>query len=249
MEYKVLSIGIEGELNQRLKKELAQENTVLIQAMDILDGIGLWSKQDFSLIVTNLRELEQGKQVELLTGLRRMRFAPILALIDYRDKDLFAHSLDSGVDVCQPYDLPPSLLSKQVKALLRRYMDYNHCDQASTPETAPFQCGDIFIDPLRHIVKVRGCSVQLRPREFDMLLYFMRNPHIILTDEQICTNAWGMEGGYNRGVSQPIYLLRQAIEPEPENPIYIETVRRVGYRFTAHNSETCEQCDGTVSVL
>jgi len=242
MEHQVLAIGIDNAICECLKEELAKESVVLVPAMNIPDGIRLWSKQDFSLIVTNFRELKQQEQLELLAGLRRMRFAPILALIDFQDKDLFVNSLDSGVDMCQPYDLSPSLLSKQVKALLRRYTDYNHRDQTSTPETAPFQCGDIFIDPLRHIVKVRGRSVKLCPREFDMLLYFMRNPHIILTDEQVCTNAWEIEGGYSQGISQPIHVLRQAIEPEPEKPIYIETVRRVGYRFTAHNSETCEKC-------
>ncbi len=243
MEYNVLAIGIEIALHQCLKEELTKENAVLIQAMNIPDGIRLLSKQSFSLVVTDLRELEQRReQLELLAGLRRMSFAPILSLVDAQEKDLFADSLDCGVDVCQPYDLPPSLLSKQVKALLRRYTDYNHRDQISAPETALFQCGDIFIDPLRRTVMVLNRLVRLRPREFDLLLYFMRNPHIILTSEQICEHAWGMEGSYNTGVSQPVRILRQAIEPDPKHPIYIETVWRVGYRFTAHKVETCDMC-------
>ena len=127
-------------------------------------------------------------------------------------------------------------------AQLRRYLVYNHYDEPGHAEAAPFQVGDIFMDPPRRIVEVRGQKVSLRPREFAMLLYFMRNPHITLTSEQICEKAWGMEGSYSRGVSHPIRVLRTAIEPDPENPIYIETVYRVGYRFTAHKSETCDKC-------
>ena len=81
--------------------------------------------------------------------------------------------------------------------------------------------------------------MELRPREFALLLYFMRNPGIVLTAEQICDRAWGNEGSYGQGVSGPVALLRKAIEADPEHPVYIETIWRVGYRFTAHKSETC----------
>jgi len=242
MKYEVLAIGISQELHQSLKSELKEADAALIQAMDIRDGIRLLSNQPFSLVIIDLQELEQNKQIDLLIGLRRMRYAPILALIDYQDVDMFACALDGGADVCQPLDLAPRLVSKQAKALLRRYTAYNHRDQPEAPETIPFQCGDIFIDPLRHIVKVQDRTVELRPREFNLLLYFMRNPHIILSTEQICEHAWGMEGSYNRGVSQPVRILRKAIEPDPDHPIYIKTVWRVGYCFTAYKSESCDMC-------
>lgn len=98
---------------------------------------------------------------------------------------------------------------------LRRYTEYNHFNNPENAETAPFRAGDIFIDPPRHMVKVRGQSMNLRPREFSQLLYFMRNINVVLSAEQICERAWGMEGTYNQGVSQPVRLLWQAIEPNP----------------------------------
>ncbi len=242
MAYQVLTIGSSQELCQSLKSEFAEAGATLVHAMDIRDAINLVSKQSFSLVIADLQELAKDEQEDLLIGIRRMCYAPILALIDYQDRGLFSYALDGGVDVCQPLDLSPLLLSKQAKALLRRYTDYNHRDQPEVPETVPFQQGDIYIDPLRHIVRVQNHPVKLRPREFNLLLYFMRNPHIILSTEQICEHAWGMEGGYNRGVSQPVRILRQAIEPDPVQPIYIETVWRVGYRFTAYKGESCDIC-------
>ncbi len=65
---------------------------------------------------------------------------------------------------------------------------------------------------------------------------------IVLNSEQICGHAWGMEGSYNQGVSHPVRLLRQAIEPDPINPVYIKTVYRVGYCFIAFCVETCDMC-------
>jgi len=249
MEYKTLTIGINQKLRQCLKSEFAEAGAELIPAMDVGDGVRLLMKQPFSLIITDLHELEQSRQLETLTGLRRMRYAPILALIDNQDMDLFASALDSGVDVCQPFDLDPILLSKQAKALLRRYTDYNHWDQSQALETAPFWRGDIYIDPPQHIVKVRDRLVRLRPREFNLLFLFMSNPNVILSTEEICERAWKMGAGYDRGVSQPIYLLRKAIEPDPDNPIYIHTVHRLGYCFTPNNVETCDKCESSVIGL
>lgn len=74
----------------------------------------------------------------------------------------------------------------------------------------------------------------------------MRNPKVVLSAEQICENAWGTEGIYERGIAQPIRILRQAIESDPKHPVYIETVRMLGYRFTAKKVECCEICDDSV---
>lgn len=242
MKHFVLTIGISQTFYRALEHELADVGAVLVRALDISDGVNLFSKRDFSLVVTDLRALERHSRIELLAGMRRMRFVPIFALADYHDEDLIARILDFGVDVCQPRDLAPQLLAKQAKAIFRRYTAYNHYDKLEAPEAAPFQAGDLYIDPLRRVVQVLDRPLTLRPREFSLLLYLMRNPGIVLTAEQICEHAWGNEGSYNHGVSHPVRLLRLAIEPDPEHPTYIETVYRVGYRFTAYKAETCDLC-------
>lgn len=145
-----------------------------------------------------------------------------------------------GVDICISSKQAPFLIADIILSQLRRYTEYNHFNNPENAEAASFQAGDIFIDPPRRMVKVRGQSVNLRPREFSLLLYFMRNINIVLTSEQICEHAWGMEGSYKRGVSGPIAILRKIIETDPTCPRYIETVSRIGYRFTAYHSEICD---------
>ena len=67
----------------------------------------------------------------------------------------------------------------------------------------------------------------------------MRNPNIVLTADMICERAWGHEYGHD--VGRAVYNLRQRIEPVPAEPVYILTEHRVGYRFTAYCSETCDE--------
>ena len=144
-------------------------------------------------------------------------------------------AVEAGADICLDSNLPPPVISILLWAQLRRYTAYNHFD---APETAPFQIGDIGIDPSRHLVWVSGKQVALYPREFSLLLCFMRNPRRILNQDQICKYAWKKE--YPQDVAPSIHMLRKKIEPDPANPIYIKTVYRVGYRFTGNSVETCD---------
>lgn len=172
-----------------------------------------------------------------LACVERMRLtthAPILVLAP--DK-LSGPLLKAGADMCVPENLAPDMVTAHVLALLRRYTLYDHYDKRQ-PDRKAIQRGDIFIDPSRYTVLVRDRPVHLRLREFSLLHYFMRNPQLVLTPEQICAGAWKMEGGYGGDMSGPISILRRAIEPNPKAPIYIQTVNQVGYRFTAHFSGT-----------
>ena len=144
-------------------------------------------------------------------------------------------AVEAGADVCFDSNLPPLVISNLLWAQLRRYTAYNHFDVS---ETTSFQVGDIGIDPSRHLVWVCGKQVTLYPREFSLLLYFMRNPQRVLNQEHICRNAWGKE--YPQDITSSIHMLRKAIEPDPSNPVYIKTVYRVGYRFMANFVETCD---------
>ena len=134
-------------------------------------------------------------------------------------------------------------------AQFRRHTSYSRSEGQKKGKKDFFHEGDIYLDPKRGVVRVRGKSVKLHRREFLLLLYFMKHPKEILSTEQICTYAWGNEGSYERGISGPIAVLRRAIEPDPSNPIYIITKKMFGYYFTAYKSETCDICSDLVGLL
>ena len=195
----------------------------------------------FQLLVADLEYLRRVGQTEWLAGIRRISFIPVIVLCNDPEQDTRS-MVRLGADICVSGKQPYSIVADLTLAQLRRYTGYNHYRTPNSAIPAAFQIGDILIDPGRHIAEVQGKPVDLRPREFSLLLFFMQNPDIVLSSEQICEHAWGMEGSYNRGVSQPVYLLRQAIEPDPVKSIYIQTVYRVGYRFTTNHVETCDMC-------
>lgn len=239
--YQALVIGLPDSLFISLQALVAQYHLQFTAATTLQSASQLLSSTVFHILIVNMDYLRNIQQVNWLSNLRHISFAPVIVLSEAPEQDLTS-SVELGADICVSSKLPHTEIAGLIHAQLRRYTEYNHYDNPNVGEVAAFQKGDIFIDPARYVVKVRGRLVNLRPREFSLLLYFMRNPGVVLASERICEQAWGMEMGYNRGVAQPIHLLRQAIEPDPENPIYIHTVYRKGYCFTANNVETCDKC-------
>lgn len=239
--YHALAIGLSDGLLADLQVLVLQHHLRFTVASTLQMANRLLSETMFHLLIVNLDYLRSIRQIHWLSGLRHSSFAPVIVLSDTPEQDL-TNAVDLGADICISSRCPHTEIAELVHAQLRRYTQYNHYDNPINGEISAFQEGDIYIDPARYIVKVGRRPINLRPREFFLLLYFMRNPNIVLTSEQICSQAWGMEGTYDHGVAQPIHILRQAIEPDPEHPIYIQTVRLVGYRFTPNNVETCETC-------
>lgn len=241
MKYRTLVSNLPADLRLTLKHRLIGVGGTLATAKSSEETVRLCIGQPYHLIVLGVSSLNTCD--EIAADLRRISFAPIIILTDEYDTSLACSVLENGADLCLPINSPTDFLSGHIMTQFRRYTAYNKFESPQEREDVPFTSGDISIDPARRIVKVRGKETSLRPREFSLLLYFMRNPDVVLTSEQICEHAWGMEGSYNQGVAQPIRLLRKAIEPDPNHPFYIKTVWRVGYCFTtSHYGETCDGC-------
>ena len=239
MNYQALAIGLSDELFAELKNRLAQYDLHFVPSATIKEANRLLNTRIFHLLIANLEFLRDIQQTDWLSSIRHISFVPVVILTDTPKEDMGV-MIGLGMDICVSNKESHSVIADLMHAQLRRYTEYNHFNNPGSTETAPFREGDIFIDPPRRIVEVRGLPVELRPREFALLLYFMQNSNIVLTSTQICENAWGMTEGYDHGVSHPVYLLRRIIEPDPDNPVYIHTVRRVGYRFIPNYVETCD---------
>ena len=245
MIYRVLTVGLTNKFLLTLQTLIAPCDLRFVTFSNLWGISRLLEQEGFHLILIDLDCLRNARQADWLLGIRRVSFVPVIVLSSTPEQDT-SSMIQFGADICVSGRYPYSMIASLAYAQLRRYTEYNHHNNYSVEE---FQVGDIFIDPARRKVEVCGQPVNLRPREFSLLLYFMRNPKIVLTSEQICEHAWEMEGSYNRGVSGPMALLRKAIEPDIANPRYIETIPRIGYRFTAYHDETCDDCSSSVGLL
>jgi two-component system alkaline phosphatase synthesis response regulator PhoP len=107
-------------------------------------------------------------------------------------------------------------------------------ERADEDTAQAVRSGDLEADPLQRKVTLRGGSVQLKPKEFDLLVYLMQQRGRVLTRGQLLEKVWGYTfGGDTRTVDVHIRWLREKIEEDPGTPRRLETVRGVGYRFVA----------------
>lgn len=167
--------------------------------------------------------------------MRRTSSIPILILTARDDEIDRVVGLEIGADdyLTKPFSMRE--LMARVKALLRR-RDLLQDELAGNEpsSTDVIQAGDLEIDPRAHRVTVAGTEVNLKPREWDLLVFLARHPGQVCTSDQILQNVWGPDYfGDSRTVAVHVHGLRDKLEIGPDAHRYIETVRGVGYRFKA----------------
>lgn len=230
MEYRALMVGLTDKLRLYLQMQLEGHGLQIETIPTIQEANYKLGKNIYHLLMTDLDYLRSIGKVGWLGRVRRISYLPVVVLSQNPEHDA-SGVVEFGADLCISVEQSFSSIADLAYAQFRRYIAYNHYRAPISAAVPAFQIGDIYIDPARRAVEVRGKPVELRTREFSLLLYFMRNPGIVLTADQICENAWGTTGIYSSGISGPVRLLRQAIEVDPQNPVYIQTIRCVGYRL------------------
>jgi len=151
---------------------------------------------------------------------------PIIMLTSRGDEADRIAGFELGVDdyVVKPFS--PRELVARVKAVLRRSSNNTEKDDQ------PILFESLCIDPLRRTVTVQGNPVILTAKEFDLLWLFARHPEQVFTREQLLNLVWGYEFyGDESTVTVHIRRLREKIETDPANPVYLKTVWGVGYKF------------------
>ena len=222
---RVLVVDDEQQITLVLRSGLTKHGydvRVAAEGEAALELFRLWTP---NLVVTDLSMPNMGG-LELCRRLRAVSDVPIIVLSVKGEEATKIEALDAGADdyVTKPFGMGELLA--RVRAALRR-------SPARTDEAVPvIEEGDFRVDLEARSVAVRGKEVHLSPKEFDILVHFIRHPGKVLTHRNLLATIWG--GNY---VEQTEYLrvfirhLRKKIEPDPAKPRYILTEPWIGYRF------------------
>ncbi len=150
---------------------------------------------------------------------------PIIMLTAKGQEEDIIRGLELGADdyVTKPFSI------RQLLARARAFLRRLH-----PPASALIEFGNCTLDPIAHKVFRNGLEIVLTAKEFRLLEFFAKHHGRALTRDQILDGVWGNEIVVNdRSVDRCITTLRAKIEKEPHQPVLIQTIRDIGYRFEA----------------
>ena len=227
---KVLIIDDDKELCALMKKCVEQENLTAVVAGGGIEGLHILeeTKDTCSLIIPDIMMPDlDGFQV--LQQVRQTSNVPVLMLTAKSGEEDKVSGLRMGADdyLTKPFSI--NELMARVNSLIRRFTLFNPVS-GTEMDCMVFQ--GMTIDNLNRLVLVNDIQVELTGKEFDLLSFLAANKGKVFTKKQIYTHVWEEEYAFDdSNIMSFISKLRKKIEPDPEHPFYILTVRGVGYRF------------------
>ena len=219
---RVLVIDDEPPIRKLLRMGLSAEGYQVIEAPSgkaALEQIP--QKPDLIILDLGLPDM-QG--LDLLRTMReRNEGVPIVVLSSRADETAKVQALDFGADdyVTKPFGM--NELLARIRAAMRHQLQ-------SHGERPIFRVGDLAVDLVRRIVKMRDQDVKLSPKEYDLLRLFVQHAGKVLTHNFLLKELWGPPAD-SQYVRVYVRQLRQKIEPHPDCPEHILTETGVGYRL------------------
>lgn len=192
------------------------------------DGIAMGRVGNYDLILLDLM-LPGIDGFTVCRKLRETLDIPIL-MVTARQEDIDKiKGLGMGADdyITKPFS--PNVLVARIKANLAQYDRLKH---SGGQDRTQIRMGNILLHQDTRRVFVDGTEIELKNKEYELLLFLMSNPDIVFSRETLYERIWGYDAmGDNATVAVHINRLREKIEKNPSEPRYIQTVWGAGYRF------------------
>ncbi len=217
--YKILVVDDEEKIREIIKKYAQFEGYKVDEAPDGMTAIEKCGENDYDLIVLDVM-MPDLDGFSVCKEIKKKSTAPVIMLSARGEEYDRIHGFEVGVDdyVVKPFS--PKELMMRISAVLKR--TNNISDDA-------FEYKGLKIDFGGRIVYIDGEKKDLTPKEYDLLLYLVKNRGIALTREKLISNVWGYDFyGDDRTLDTHIKLLRKNLGDYSE---LIVTLRGVGYRF------------------
>lgn len=224
---KVLIIDDEEHIVELIRYNLENAGYDAVEAYNGVDGIKAAINEKPTLILLDVM-LPMMDGLEVCRKLRKddtTKHIPIIMLTAKSEEIDKILGLELGADdyITKPFSVRELLA--RIKAVLRR-------TGSELEETSVFSFSDVMIDYDKHLVTKNNVKVDLTLKEYELLDILIKNRGKVLKRDLLLDKIWGYEYvGETRTVDVHIRHLRQKLEDDDKNPVYIETVRGIGYRF------------------
>jgi DNA-binding response OmpR family regulator len=223
---RLLVVDDDQSVRAMLQRFLSREGYQVSEAATGEEAIALVTEQPPDLVILDLM-LSSEDGFDVLASIRRRSDVPIVVLSG-RDRETDrVLGLKLGADdyVCKPFS--PAELEARIGSILRR--------RTTVPgePSRTLRFGPLCIDLTAREVSVDGVLVETTAKEFDLLAFLASSPRQVFTREQLLAHVWDSSSQWQDDgtVTEHVRRIRRKIEPVPERPRWVRTVRGVGYRF------------------
>lgn len=222
---RILVVEDEPTLLEVLKYNLLKEGYQVSTALDGSQALDVARSEKPDIVILDIM-LPVLNGYEVCRILRKEMTVPILMLTAKDEEVDKIVGLDVGADdyMTKPFSMRELLA--RVRAMLRR-------SEMQAPQIDGIvRVGEIEVDTSRHEISRKGRSLNLRPKEFDLLAFLAKNRGLVFSREQLLEKVWGYDyAGDSRTVDVHVRWLREKIEENPNEPRLLLTVRGVGYKL------------------
>ena len=224
---KILVVKDEASFSEALAYLLGREGFDVVLADTGTKAIEEFDRIGADLVLLDLM-LPGLSGTEVCKQLRQRSAVPIIMLTAKDSEVDKVVGLELGADdyVTKPYSSRE--LVARIRAVLRRNSDLGE----DVADSGILTVGPIRLDSERHVISINGTTAQFPLKEFELLEFLMRNSGRVLTRTQLIDRVWGSDYvGDTKTLDVHIKRLRAKIEEDPANPVYIQTVRGLGYKM------------------
>lgn len=222
MKREILLVEDDDSLNRAIGLKLVQEGYTVHCAVSVKEADALYHQHDVSFVICDI-DLPDGNGLDFCLEVRKDSNVIFLFITASDTEADMMRGYQAGADdyIIKPFFLT-ALISK-VNALMARYARENE------PEV--FVSGSITLSVFHNRVKKDGEYITLTAKEQKLLTFFMKNPMRILSKNQLLEAIWDIDGSFvdENTLAVNIRRLREKIEDDPSNPVYLKNVRGLGY--------------------
>lgn len=226
MNKKVLIVEDERSIVTLIKYNVEKAGFQTDVAFDGEEAIKKFQDNEYDLIILDLM-LPKIDGLEICKYIRsENKSIPILMVTALNEEEDIINGLNSGADdyITKPFS--PKELVARMHAVLRRTASHEKDDETV------LSVGELTIYPNKFEAFFKGEPLQLTRKEYELLVYFVRNKGMVLSRDQLLSHVWDYEiAGDTRIVDVHVARLRDKIEADKRNPQYIKTVHGFGYKM------------------